>query len=115
MTNAARQRTNMVESQVMTSDVTDRRILLAMGDLPRERFVPEALVPLAYMDEAVPPGAELIQDDTKVPEEDGDLDEDYGEWDTACKKPSEEEAAAARQHLDGHRRQAQRTSWRGPW
>lgn len=63
MTDAARQRTNMVESQVMTSDVTDRRVLLAMGDLPRERFVPEALAPLAYMDEAVPltpaaPGAE---------------------------------------------------------
>lgn len=54
MIDAARQRTNMVESQILTSDVTDRRILLAMGDLPRERFVPDSLAELAYMDEAVP-------------------------------------------------------------
>lgn len=54
MIDAAQQRTNMVESQVLTSDVTDRRILLAMGDLPRERFVPDSLAALAYMDEAVP-------------------------------------------------------------
>lgn len=54
MSDAARQRTNMVESQVLTSDVTDRRILRAMGELPRERFVPPVFATLAYMDEAVP-------------------------------------------------------------
>jgi len=54
MIDAARQRSNMVESQILTSDVTDRRILRAMGELPRERFVPPALAALAYMDEAVP-------------------------------------------------------------
>ena len=54
MTDAARQRTNMIESQILTSDVTDRRILQAMGSLPRERFVPAAWADLAYMDEAVP-------------------------------------------------------------
>lgn len=54
MIDAALQRTNMVESQVLTSDITDRRILQAMGDLPRERFVPADLTALAYMDEAVP-------------------------------------------------------------
>jgi protein-L-isoaspartate(D-aspartate) O-methyltransferase len=54
MIDAARQRWNMVESQVLTSDVTDRRILRAMGGVPRERFVPPALAALAYMDEAVP-------------------------------------------------------------
>ena len=54
MTDAARQRTNMVETQILTSDVTDRRILQAMGALPRERFVPAAWAALAYMDEAVP-------------------------------------------------------------
>lgn len=54
MTDAARQRTNMVENQILTSDVTDRRILQAMGALPRERFVPAAWAALAYMDEAVP-------------------------------------------------------------
>ena len=54
MVDAATQRTNMVESQVLTSDVTDRRILRAMRELPRERFVPAAWAGLAYMDEAVP-------------------------------------------------------------
>jgi protein-L-isoaspartate(D-aspartate) O-methyltransferase len=53
MIDAAEQRTNMVESQVLTSDVTDKRILRAMGELPRERFVPSSLAELAYMDEAV--------------------------------------------------------------
>src|SRR5690606_18547350 len=48
------QRKNMVESQVRPSDVTDRRIIRAMLDLPREQFVPERLKPLAYMDGAVP-------------------------------------------------------------
>jgi protein-L-isoaspartate(D-aspartate) O-methyltransferase len=60
MVDAATQRMNMVESQVLTSDVTDRRILRAMRELPRELFVPPPMAPLAYMDEAVPltpPGA----------------------------------------------------------
>jgi protein-L-isoaspartate(D-aspartate) O-methyltransferase len=54
MMDAAWQRTNMVESQILTSDVTDRRIIQSMGALPRERFVPAAWASLAYMDEAVP-------------------------------------------------------------
>ena len=54
MIDAAEQRTNMVESQVMTSDVTDRRILQTMGSVPRERFVPPRYATLAYMDEALP-------------------------------------------------------------
>jgi protein-L-isoaspartate(D-aspartate) O-methyltransferase len=54
MIDAAQQRTNMVESQVLTSDVTDRRILRAMGEVARERFVPADLAALAYMDDAVP-------------------------------------------------------------
>jgi protein-L-isoaspartate(D-aspartate) O-methyltransferase len=61
MVDAATQRLNMVESQVLTSDVTDRRILRAMRELPRERFVPGPMAALAYMDEAVPispPGAD---------------------------------------------------------
>lgn len=48
------QRKNMVESQVRPSDVTDRRIIRAMLDLPRERFVPERFRTLAYMDGPVP-------------------------------------------------------------
>jgi protein-L-isoaspartate(D-aspartate) O-methyltransferase len=54
MIDAARQRTSMVDSQILTSDVTDRRILRAMGEIPRERFVPPAYAAVAYMDEAVP-------------------------------------------------------------
>jgi protein-L-isoaspartate(D-aspartate) O-methyltransferase len=44
------QRMNMVESQVRPSDVTDRRIINAMRELPREEFVPERVRGLAYMD-----------------------------------------------------------------
>lgn len=44
------QRKNMVESQVRTSDVTDRRIIRAMLDLPREAFVAERVRDFAYMD-----------------------------------------------------------------
>ena len=47
------QRKNMVESQVRTSDVTDRRIIAAMSEVPREDFVPAAMRPLAYMDNEI--------------------------------------------------------------
>lgn len=50
MTDTAAQRLNMVESQVRPSDVTDRRIIRAMLDIPREAFVPETLRSIAYMD-----------------------------------------------------------------
>lgn len=53
MADAALQRKNMVESQVRPSDVTDRRIIRAMSDVPRHLFVPEAARSLAYMDEPV--------------------------------------------------------------
>ncbi len=56
MADTALQRKNMVESQVRPSDVTDRRIMAAMQDIARERFVPEGQKPLAYMDEAIPFG-----------------------------------------------------------
>ncbi len=52
--NYAIQRKNMVESQVRPSDVTDRRIIRAMLELPREEFVPERVRDLAYMDGPVP-------------------------------------------------------------
>src|SRR5882672_7469801 len=54
MIDSKQQRVNMVESQVRPSDVTDRRIIRAMLEVPRERFVPASLQALAYMDEAVP-------------------------------------------------------------
>ena len=54
MIDSQQQRINMVESQVRPSDVTDRRIIRAMLEVPREAFVPASLQALAYMDEAVP-------------------------------------------------------------
>jgi protein-L-isoaspartate(D-aspartate) O-methyltransferase len=44
----------MVESQVRPSDITDRRIIRAMAEIPRELFVPQALRDVAYMDADVP-------------------------------------------------------------
>jgi len=43
-------RQKMVDGQVLTSDVTDHRILDAMLALPRENFVPESKRALAYLD-----------------------------------------------------------------
>jgi protein-L-isoaspartate(D-aspartate) O-methyltransferase len=54
MTDFNEQRLNMVESQVRPSDVTDQRIIRAMLEVPRERFVPEALEAIAYSDGLVP-------------------------------------------------------------
>lgn len=48
------QRLNMVESQVRPSDVTDRRILRAMLEIPREKFLPASVRDTAYMDGPVP-------------------------------------------------------------
>ena len=53
MVDVALQRKNMVESQVRPSDITDRQILNAMSDVPREAFLPTALKPIAYIDEAL--------------------------------------------------------------
>ena len=44
----------MVDGQVRTSDVTDLRIVAAMLELPRERFVSEADADLAYLDTDLP-------------------------------------------------------------
>lgn len=40
----------MVDSQVRTSDVTDLRVIAAMLDVPRERFLPVGQADLAYLD-----------------------------------------------------------------
>ena len=47
------QRANMVDSQLRTNQVTDHRILRAMLDIPREKFVPEEMQGLAYMDQDI--------------------------------------------------------------
>jgi protein-L-isoaspartate(D-aspartate) O-methyltransferase len=53
MTDFAALRRNMVDSQVLPNDITDRRLLRAMGEVPREAFVAEAQKPVAYIDEAL--------------------------------------------------------------
>ena len=54
MTDFAAARRMMVDGQVRTSDVTDPRIIAAMLELPRERFVPQSKADLAYLDFDVP-------------------------------------------------------------
>lgn len=54
MDEMAAARLNMVESQIRPNAVTDRRIIEAMLDIPREVFVPASLRSLAYMDDEVP-------------------------------------------------------------
>ena len=49
-------RNRMVDSQIRPNKVTDPRIIAAMRHLPRERFLPPQLAPLAYADEDVPLG-----------------------------------------------------------
>ena len=53
MTDFERQRLTMVETQLRPNQVTDPRLLAAMRTLPRERFVPQTLGALAYMDGAI--------------------------------------------------------------
>ena len=50
MVDFATARRRMVDNQLRTSNVTDRRILTAMDEVPRERLVPEARQALAYAD-----------------------------------------------------------------
>src|SRR6185503_19490497 len=51
----------MVASQLRTTGVNDPRVVEAMGDVPRERFVPHDRLALAYADALVPvaPGRAL--------------------------------------------------------
>jgi len=54
MVDYAQARRTMVDCQVRPSDVTDLRIIAALLDVPRERFVPAARRPIAYLDIDVP-------------------------------------------------------------
>ena len=49
-------RTKMVDGQVRPNDVTDLRIIDAMGEVAREDFAPEDQKPLAYLDRDLPLG-----------------------------------------------------------
>lgn len=52
---AARQA--MVESQLRPQGVGDHQVAEAMGQIPREAFVPDALKPAAYSDRSIPIGS----------------------------------------------------------
>lgn len=47
-------RTAMIDTQVRTNDVTDRRLIAAMGGVPRECFLPPGRRDSAYADLMVP-------------------------------------------------------------
>lgn len=51
----------MIASQLRTTGTNDPRVLAAMGEVARERFVPRDRLPLAYADALVPlkPGRDL--------------------------------------------------------
>jgi protein-L-isoaspartate(D-aspartate) O-methyltransferase len=50
MIDFAAARRNMVDGQIRTHDVNDLALIGAFLDVPRERFVPAAKAPLAYLD-----------------------------------------------------------------
>lgn len=49
-------RKNMIESQLRTNRIIDGALLEVMADVPRERFVPQDLQAVAYVDEDLPVG-----------------------------------------------------------
>jgi protein-L-isoaspartate(D-aspartate) O-methyltransferase len=51
------ERQRMVARQLQGRDITDPRVLAAMGAVPRHRFVPDYLTPLAYSDRPLPIGS----------------------------------------------------------
>ncbi|MCC6948908.1 MAG: protein-L-isoaspartate O-methyltransferase [Bradyrhizobiaceae bacterium] len=54
MIDFSRLRQSMVDSQIRPNDVTDLRLIAAMLELPRERFVPASRSDLAYLDDDLP-------------------------------------------------------------
>ena len=54
MIDFANARRMMVDGQIRTNDVTDRDLIAAMLDVPRERFVPPAQASVAYLDRDLP-------------------------------------------------------------
>jgi len=56
MTDFALARRNMIDGQLRPNRVTNAELLTAIGDLPRERFLPDPLRSVAYADDDVPLG-----------------------------------------------------------
>lgn len=63
MQDLALARMNMVKGQVRTNRVTDPRVVAALSEVPRERFVPRALRGIAYIDEdlEIAPGRYMVE------------------------------------------------------
>ena len=63
MRDYAATRHNMVEGQLRTNEVTEPRLIEAIEAVPRERFVPEHLRAIAYVDEdlEIAPGRYLME------------------------------------------------------
>ncbi len=63
MADYATARVNMIEGQIRPNRVTDGRVLAAMAEVPRERFVPRKFQGTAYVDQglAVAPGRYLME------------------------------------------------------
>lgn len=59
MIDFATARRMMVDGQIRTADVTDLRLIAAMLEVPRERFVPDSKAELAYLDFDVPVTADV--------------------------------------------------------
>lgn len=57
MTDFAAERRAMVDGQIRTADVTDRRLQAVLLAIPRERFMPRSKVAQAYSDSEVEIGA----------------------------------------------------------
>src|SRR5262245_45059471 len=65
MIDFAAARRMMVDGQIRISDVTDLRLIAAMLEVPRERYVPHAKAPLAYLDADVPVTSGLPESETR--------------------------------------------------
>ena len=49
-------RRNMVDCQILPNQVDDERVIDALLEVPREKFVPDTLSGIAYVDESIPVG-----------------------------------------------------------
>ena len=56
MTDFTLARRNMIDGQLRPNRVTNPKLLAAIADLPRERFLPPGLQSVAYADDDVPLG-----------------------------------------------------------
>lgn len=54
--NIEKARFNMIEQQVKPWNIVDQRLIKAMVEIPREKFIPESYQNLAYADIAIPLG-----------------------------------------------------------